>query len=43
MISYDKKINSLFLSWLILSLLLIFLMIIVGGLTRLTNSGLSIT
>ena len=43
MISYDKKINSLFLGWLILSLLLIFLMIIVGGLTRLTNSGLSIT
>ena len=43
MVSYDKKINTLFLNWLVLSLLLIFIMIIVGGLTRLTNSGLSIT
>ena len=29
--------------WILLSILLIFSMIIVGGLTRLTNSGLSIT
>ena len=43
MVSHDKKINNLFLNWLISSLLLIFLMIIIGGLTRLTNSGLSIT
>ena len=43
MVTYDKKINNLFFSWLILSLLLILIMIIVGGLTRLTNSGLSIT
>ncbi len=43
MVTYDKKINNLFLSWLILSLILILIMIIVGGLTRLTNSGLSIT
>ena len=41
--SYDQKINKLFYYWLLLSLLLVFAMIIVGGLTRLTNSGLSIT
>ena len=39
----ERKINALFLNWLILSLLLVFIIIIVGGLTRLTNSGLSIT
>ena len=39
----ERKINSLFLYWLILSLLLVFIIIIIGGLTRLTNSGLSIT
>ncbi len=39
----NKKINKLFISWLTVSLLLVFLIIIVGGLTRLTNSGLSIT
>ena len=39
----DKKINKLFFYWLIISLILVFLIIIVGGLTRLTNSGLSIT
>ena len=39
----NKKINKLFLYWLIISLILVFLIIIVGGLTRLTNSGLSIT
>ena len=41
-ISY-KKINKLFLYWLTSSLVLVFLIIIVGGLTRLTDSGLSIT
>ncbi len=39
----EKKINKLFLYWLLISLILVFLIIIVGGLTRLTNSGLSIT
>ena len=39
----EKKINRLFIYWLFLSLILVFLIIIVGGLTRLTNSGLSIT
>ncbi len=43
MLPHDKRINELFLYWLNSCLLLIFLMIIVGGLTRLTNSGLSIT
>ncbi len=43
MIINDKKINNLFVYWLLISLVLIFLIIIVGGLTRLTNSGLSIT
>ena len=41
--TYDKNINNLFLYWLISCLALVFLIIIVGGLTRLTNSGLSIT
>ena len=41
--SYEKKINRLFFYWLFLSLILVFSIIIVGGLTRLTNSGLSIT
>ena len=39
----EKKINRLFQYWLITSLILVFFIIIVGGLTRLTNSGLSIT
>ena len=39
----EKKINRLFLFWLSISLILVFFIIIVGGLTRLTNSGLSIT
>ena len=43
MITYDKNINNLFLYWLISCLALVFIIIIVGGLTRLTNSGLSIT
>ena len=41
--SNEKKINKLFLYWLSFSLVLIFFIIIIGGLTRLTNSGLSIT
>ncbi len=43
MLLNEKKINKLFLSWLIISLLLVLFIIIIGGLTRLTNSGLSIT
>jgi len=43
MFSDEKKINRIFLYWLITSLLLVFFIIIVGGLTRLTDSGLSIT
>ena len=43
MSTYDKNINNLFLYWLISCLVLVFLIIVVGGLTRLTNSGLSIT
>ena len=41
--SNDEKINTLFYYWLVTSLLMVSLIIIVGGLTRLTNSGLSIT
>ena len=41
--TYDKKINDFFYYWLVISFILIFIMIIVGGLTRLTDSGLSIT
>ena len=43
MFSNEEKINKLFLYWLTISLLLVFFIIIVGGLTRLTNSALSIT
>ena len=43
MFANEEKINKLFLFWLVGSLILVFLIIIVGGLTRLTNSGLSIT
>ena len=39
----DKNINNLFLYWLTSCLVLVFSIIIVGGFTRLTNSGLSIT
>ena len=39
----ENKINRLFLYWLSTSLLLVFVIIAVGGLTRLTDSGLSIT
>ena len=41
--TYDIKINNQFYIWLIFCLSLVFLIIVVGGLTRLTNSGLSIT
>ena len=43
MFANEKKLNNLFLAWLKLSLLFVFLIIVVGGLTRLTDSGLSIT
>ena len=43
MMTHEKKINKLFLYWLVASLILVFSIIIIGGLTRLTNSGLSIT
>jgi cytochrome c oxidase assembly protein subunit 15 len=41
--SYDQKVNKLFYYWLLISFAMIFTIIVVGGLTRLTNSGLSIT
>ena len=40
--SQEVRTNNLFLYWLTISLFLVFILIIVGGLTRLTNSGLSI-
>jgi len=43
MITNDKNINNLFIYWLSCSLIMVFFIIIIGGLTRLTNSGLSIT
>ena len=43
MFKHVKKIKDLFAYWLTTSLVLVFFIIIVGGLTRLTNSGLSIT
>lgn len=43
MFKHVKKIKDLFTYWLSTSLILVFFIIIVGGLTRLTNSGLSIT
>ena len=43
MLSHEKKNLDTFEKWLTFNLLLIFIMIVVGGLTRLTNSGLSIT
>ena len=42
MYSNKTKVNQLFLYWLIASLILVYFIIIIGGLTRLTNSGLSI-
>ncbi len=43
MYSHDKKVSNLFTYWLIGTLVLVFATIIIGGLTRLTDSGLSIT
>ena len=43
MYNNEKNIESYFVNWLTITLILIFLTVIVGGLTRLTNSGLSIT
>ena len=43
MYSHDKKVNNLFSYWLTGTLVLVFTTIIIGGLTRLTGSGLSIT
>ncbi len=43
MIKHDININKLLLSWLTITIILVFFTIIIGGLTRLTNSGLSIT
>ncbi len=43
MTSYGENINKLFYYWLVVSFVLVFIMIVVGGLTRLTDSGLSIT
>ena len=43
MISQLKNIDKLFILWLQLSLALVLFIIVIGGLTRLTNSGLSIT
>ena len=39
----EKKINKLFIYWLCTSLILVYFTILIGGLTRLTDSGLSIT
>ena len=41
--SYNEKINNLFYLWLLISFFLLLMIVVVGGLTRLTNSGLSIT
>ena len=38
----EVKLNAIFFYWLTISLILVFSLIILGGLTRLTNSGLSI-
>ncbi len=43
MYSENHKINSQISFWLISMFLIISIMIVVGGLTRLTDSGLSIT
>ena len=43
MYSHDKKASNLFSYWLTGTLILVFTTIIIGGLTRLTDSGLSIT
>ena len=40
---FEIKINKLFYYWLITCFVLVYLMVLIGGLTRLTDSGLSIT
>ena len=42
MLTKEEKINTLFFYWLNITLILLISIIIVGGLTRLTSSGLSI-
>ena len=42
MFQKEEKVEKLFFYWLFSSLILVFLIIVIGGLTRLTNSGLSI-
>ena len=42
-IIFNKKYEKIFIYWIITLILLIGLIIVVGGLTRLTDSGLSIT
>ena len=43
MILNKSNYNKLFENWLLTSIILILFMVIVGGLTRITDSGLSIT
>ncbi len=43
MLTAENKNLKLFYYWILLSFFLIFIMVVVGGLTRLTDSGLSIT
>ena len=43
MILNKSNYNKLFEKWLLASIILILIMVIVGGLTRITESGLSIT
>ena len=42
-IIFNRNYEKIFISWVITLILMIALIIIVGGLTRLTDSGLSIT
>ena len=39
MFQKEEKVEKLFFYWLFSSLILVFLIIVIGGLTRLTNSG----
>ncbi len=40
---FEIKLNKLFYYWLVACFVLVYLMVLIGGLTRLTDSGLSIT
>ena len=42
-IIFNRNYEKIFISWIITLILMIALIIVVGGLTRLTDSGLSIT